>query len=92
MDQTIGQLIEENMHLHQLVIELRRQIVVLQQQVDDSTYTNVVADSLKHSMCPRCNTSITHTYRIDPYIQDVYNRTEYAWICDNCYREACLDI
>lgn len=90
MDRLTTQL-KENMRLRQLVEELRQQIVVLQQQVDDSTSTNVVADSFKPSMCPRCNVSKTHTYRIDPYVQDVHNRTEYVWICDNCYHEACLD-
>ena len=55
MDQLTTQLINENiMRIHQLVEELR------QQQVDDSTSTNVVADSLKPSMCPRCNVSKTH--------------------------------
>ena len=57
------------------------------------TFTpSVVADSVKPSTCPRCNVSTTHTYQIDPYEQDLHEKTEYVWICNDCYENARQDI
>lgn len=32
------------------------------------------------------------TYRLDPYAEEMWDREEYCWLCDDCYHERCMDI